>query len=226
MMLERKGIEHRVVDLLPGFHPLQLRAAGFRGPTVPALKLDGQRVQHSIEISHLLDRVVPDPPLFPRDDQGRRAVEEAEAWGERELQPVPRRLFRWAVWHSAELRLWMARDVAGLPAPRLMAPMNKPLARHFAGKVGADDAQVRSDIATLPTLLDQVDELIKAGTIGGPTLNAADYQIGTTVRVLLAFEDLKPLVEPHPAAKHAMRVLPDYPSVARALPKQFLTPDT
>ena len=68
LMLERKGIEHRVVELLPGFHPPQLRAAGFRGGTVPALKLDGRRIQGSLRISRALEQARPDvAPLFPAD---------------------------------------------------------------------------------------------------------------------------------------------------------------
>ena len=42
LMLERKGIAHRVVDLLPGFHPVLLRVLGFRGGTVPAMRIDGR----------------------------------------------------------------------------------------------------------------------------------------------------------------------------------------
>src|SRR5829696_318279 len=90
LMLERKGIEHRVKDLFPGGHPAQLRAAGFRGGTVPALKIDGRRVQGSTQISRALEEVQAQPRLFPADPQHRSAVEQAEAWGEHELQPVPR----------------------------------------------------------------------------------------------------------------------------------------
>ena len=78
-------------------------------------------------------------------------------------------------------------------------------------------------MATLPGLLDQVDELIETGMIGGPTLNAADYQIGTSVRALLAFEDLKPIVEPTPQPPTQDEYYPKYPSIASALPKQFLS---
>ena len=112
LMLERKGIDHEVKNLLPGFHPPVLRLAGFRGDTVPALKIDGRRVQNSVAISRALDEIRPDPPLFPADPERRRAVEEAEAWGERELQPVPRRMFRWGVTNSAELRRRLARRSA------------------------------------------------------------------------------------------------------------------
>jgi len=220
--LERKGIEHRVVALLPGFHPAMLRAAGFRGNTVPALKIDGRKSQHSVEIMRLLEETAPDPPLYPADPVQRQAVEEAEEWGERELQPIPRRAFRWSVWHNPELRVWLARET-GLPAPRLVAPMNKPLAIYFARQIGADDAGIRSDMSRLPGLIDHVDELIADGVIGGPEPNAADLQIGTTLRVLLEFEDLRNQVEHRPAGQLARRILPDYPGpIASSLPKDWL----
>jgi glutathione S-transferase len=222
LMLERKGIEHDVNDLLPGFHPLQLRLAGFRGGTVPALKIDGRRVQGSLEISRALDEVQPEPGLFPADPARRGAVEEAEAWGERELQPVPRRIFRWAVAHRPALRRWLAEDI-GMPAPGMMATANIPVARYFAGKVDANDQNVEADVARLPELLDHVDSLIAAGTIGGEVPNAADYQIATTVRTLIAFDDLRPLVEGRPAADLALRLLPGYPGpITLGLPPEWL----
>jgi glutathione S-transferase len=223
-MLELKGIEHQVNDMLPGFHAPLLRLAGFRGDTVPALRINGQRVQGSLAISRVLDQVKPEPPLFPTNPADRQAVEEAESWGERYLQPVPRRIFRWAVSRDPNLRLWMARDVVGMPVPSVMAALNAPIARHFARKAHASDEQVRADIAQLPAMLDRVDILIGEGTIGGDALNAADFQIGTTLRVLLAFEDLAPLFEGRPATELARRLLPDYPGpIPRVLPPQWLS---
>ena len=132
---------------------------------------------------------------------------------------MPRRLFRWAALHNAQLRRWLAGDVLALPAPRLAAAGYGPLARLFARMAGASDAQVHVDQAELPGKLDRVDELIAAGTIGGAEPNAADFQIGTAVRVLIAFEDLRDRVEGRPAEGLAMRVLPDFPGpIPRALP--------
>ena len=95
-MLELKGIEFQPVEVKPGMQRIHLRLAGFRDGTVPALKLDGRRVQGSRRISRALEQLVPEPPLFPRDPALRTRVDDAEAWGERELQPVPRRIIRWA----------------------------------------------------------------------------------------------------------------------------------
>jgi glutathione S-transferase len=209
LMLERKQIEHEVVDLLPGMHPILLRAAGFRGTTVPALRIDGRRIQGSRVISRELDELVPEPALFPSDPGRRRAVEEAEEWGERALQPVPRRMFRWAVSRDAELRRWFAQQM-GMPAPGLMATLNTPIAHTLARKVHADDTRVRADVLGLPASLDHVDALIADGTIGGDEPNAADFQIGPSVRLLMNFPQLEPMVEGRPAAGLAVRMMPTF----------------
>jgi glutathione S-transferase len=223
LMLEHKGLEYELVDTLPGMHPLRLRLAGFRGGTVPALRLDGRRVQGSLRISRALEELRPDPPLFPPDPPRRRRVEEAERWGEAELQPVPRRIVRWGAARTHAVRRWMAADVVGTPAPGLMAAVNLPLARVFARRSGADENRVRADLAALPSALDRVDALLADGVIGGEERNAADYQIATTLRVLLAYPDLAPLLEGRPAATLARRILPSYPEpIPLALPAGWL----
>jgi glutathione S-transferase len=222
LMLERKGIAHEVKDLFPGGHPVQLRLAGFRGGTVPGLKVDGRRVQGSLNISRALDELQAEPRLFPADPEQRRAVEDAEAWGEGELQPVPRRMFRWGASRRQSMRVWMVRDM-GMPAPDLMARAQKPLAHAFARMADVSDERVRADIAALPAQLDHIDGLIAAGVIGGAEPNAADFQIGTTVRVFLAYEDILPLVEGRPAGELAMRLLPRFPGpIPPFLPPEWL----
>lgn len=221
-MLERKGIEHRVKDLFPGGHPAQLRMAGFRGGTVPALKIDGRTVQGSTRISRVLDGVQVEPRLFPADAVHARAVEEAEAWGERDLQPVPRRMFRWGISRRAEVRLWAVRDM-GIPAPGLAATLQKPVASAFARMAGASDERVRADVASMPALLDRIDALVADGVIGTDEPNAADFQIAAAVRVFVAFDDLRPVVEGRPAADLAMRLLPTYPGpIPPFLPREWL----
>ena len=68
---------------------MAVRLLGFPGATVPALRIDGRRVQGSLEISRFLDSFVASRPLFPAEPEARRAVEEAERWGEQTLQPIP-----------------------------------------------------------------------------------------------------------------------------------------
>ena len=207
LMLEHKGIEHRVVDLLPGMHPLLVRARGFGGNTVPALRIGGRRIQGSQAISRALDEIQPEPPLFPADPERRREVEEAEAWGDGVLQAAPRRAARWAAARDRRTRQWIARE-EGLPLAPVLAELNVPVARVLARAVGADDAGVRRMLSELPGMLDHVDGLIARGVIGGPERNAADFQILTTVRSLLAMEDLRPFVAGRPCEALARELWP------------------
>ena len=209
-MLAHKGIGHRVVNLVPGTHAAVLRALGFRRGTVPALELNGRRVQGSRAISRALDEVQAEPGLFPTDPQARTRVEEAERWGDDILQPVPRRLFAWLTVHRRDARVLIARE-AGLPAPGVLGG-NTLVARYFARKVDATGAEgVARMVATLPVLLDHVDGLLDDRTIGGRPRNAADFQIATTVRLLMSFGDVGPMLENRKAADFAAEVLPEYP---------------
>ena len=215
LMLERKGIGYETRDLVPGLHRLQVRLAGFRGATVPAIRIGERRVQGSLAISRALEELRPEPPLLPS-----AGVEEAERWGEAVLQPVTGRVFHWALAHDRGLREWLAR-ASGAPAATALARVSGPLARLYDR--GATDAAVRADLAALPGMLDRVDELIAAGTIGDPAApNAADFQIATTVREVLALGDLAVLAEGRPAADLARRILPDWDETPVRLPPRWL----
>jgi glutathione S-transferase len=213
-----KRLPHRLVTLMPGLHPLLLRFAGFDGFTVPALELDGRRVQGSRRIARVLDEVSAERPLFPLDSERRARVEEAERWGEQMLQPVPRRLFRHLLLTNESARLWMGTEILYLPAPRVLAVLFMPVIRQMARKSRADEARVRDDIARLPQLLDHVDALIAEGTIGAEEPNAADFQILASVGVLRAFADLGHVVRGRPCEAAAGRLYPDWPTIPRGLP--------
>jgi glutathione S-transferase len=217
--MEMKGLPFDERILPAGLHPALLRLSGFHGGTVPGLKLeDGRRLQSSLEITRVLDELVPgDPVLHPSPE-----VTEAERWAEAELQPSPRRIFRWATVRQQELRTWLNRQ-SGIPAPALNGRLSVPLARRFANKVGATDDGVRDELRLLPGRLDRVDSLLAQGLIGGAQLNAADLQIGCSVRVFLTFPQLVPLLAGRPAEAHARRVHPDAPGpVPLRLPAEWL----
>ena len=134
------------------------------------------------------------PALFPADPARRRAVLEAEEWGEREFQPVPPRLLRWGFRKVNELLRWeFVSELRRLgprriPVSRVLARATLPLAAYFARVSDATEAAVRGDLERLSALLENVERLVQAGTIGGAEPNAADFQVGTTARLLYAFE--------------------------------------
>jgi glutathione S-transferase len=222
-MLERKRIDHRVIDLIPGMHPVPLRALRFPRNTVPALLIDGRRIQGSREISRALDEVVPEPPLFPRAPDERKRVEDAERWGEQVFQGVPRRIFRWMTVQHYETRRWLADD-AGIPLGSVIARPTLQ-ARVFARSAGADADTVRADLAGLGSLVAEVERLRADNVIGGEGPNAADFQIATTLRSLASFGDLEPFVADHPAFRWAATVVPPLPGpVPPGLPREWLAP--
>jgi glutathione S-transferase len=217
--LRMKGLPFEETMLPAGLHPALLRALGFRGGTVPALKLDdGRRLQSTLEITRVLDELAPGPPVLHPSAE----VTDVERWAEAELQMSPRRMFRWAAVRQLEVREWVNR-LNGLPAPNAGARLAVPIAKSMANKVGADDSGVRRELQLLPERLDRVDALLASGLIGGETLNAADLQIGCSVRTFLTFPQVAPFVEGRPCAAHARRVLPDAPEpVPLRLPEEWL----
>jgi glutathione S-transferase len=228
-MLEWKDIDHEVKYLFSGFQPLTLRALGFRGATTPAMKINGRRIQGSRQIAAALEELNPEPALYPRDAARRAEVLEAEEWGEREFQPIPRRLLRWGFKNVDEMLRWLLVSELGrvgirrIPARGPLARSTIPVAFYFARVSGATDAAVRADLESLPALLREVERLIESGTIGGAQPNAADFQIGSTARLLQAFDDLRPLIEGTPAGELGLRILPDFNHrVPAFLPPQWI----
>jgi glutathione S-transferase len=209
-MLELKGIDYRLMHVLPGNQRIHLRLAGFRGGTVPALKLDGRRIQGSVPIARELERLVPEPPLYPAARELRRRAEEAERWGDEELQNVPRRIMRWGLRKDAGLRRWLAEQDAALPLPALAARLTGPVSIYYARLVRADNEHVRRDVAQLPATLDRIERLMADGVITEPP-NAATFQVLCSVRSLLGFSDFVAQVEERPFAALARRLFPHYP---------------
>lgn len=223
LMLRQKGIAYRRMDLAAGLHRGILRVLGYRGITVPALRLNGARVQGTKAIALALDALVPEAPLLPADPGRRADVEAAESWGDEVLQPVPRRL-TWASLkkdHST-IATYLKGSRTGMPMPvasRAALPII-PLAAHLNK---ATEENVRRDLAALPGLIEHVDELIAEGTLGGSERNVADYQIATSVSLLLTMEDLRPYIEGHPAERHARAIVARQPGrLPPALPADWL----
>jgi len=216
LMLDRKGLAYRRVELPALASRALLRAMRFPRPTAPALRLGGRRVQGSREISRALEELRPDPPLFPsRADLGPR-VEEAERWGEEVLQDAARRIEIWG----------LRRDRSGVEAqlrastlpvpPRLGARLSGPALWLYQRITRAGEESVRRDLAGLPAMLDRIDRWVNEGVLGAEEPNAADFQIAPSVRLLMTMEDLRPSIETRPAGSLARRLVPEYPSRLRA----------
>ncbi len=229
LMLERKQMRHNVRDVLPGLHPVAVRAAGFPGRTVPALRLDDRLIQGTLNIARALDETVAPRPLFPADADRRAEVEAAERWAHDELQPVATRVFRWAGRVDNGVRAWMASEVLGWPAPQALGWGFTPVMAYYARIVDADADHVRQDLIDLTAKLDHADALFDAGVLGTADRNAADCHVLAYLRLLMAHEDLAPSVGSWRCAQAAMAAVPNFPPgprpaapVPAALPRDWL----
>jgi glutathione S-transferase len=231
LILDHKGIAYRRVDLIPGLHPLGVRMRGFAGNrspirsvdgrthrslalldrigTVPALSFGGQKVQTNREIARFLERVRPEPPLFPEDPAQREAVEEAECWGDEVLQMAARRIVLAAAVHGPDTfpgrggRGRLGPLMSGNETLRLLT--SRVAARTFHATPGRE----RELLGQLPSMLDTVDQWIAAGVLNGEQLNAADLMIAPSLALLTYRSDVRPEVEARPLGALVDRVLPE-----------------
>jgi glutathione S-transferase len=232
LMLDHKGIAYRRVQLPTGMHPMAVRALGFPGHkapirsvegrtgrslalldrlgTVPALRYGAERVQTNRRIARFLDRVQPQPPLFPADEQLKRQVQEAELWGDEVFQMEARRLGLTGSLNG--LDNFRDRGNSGRLGPLLSRSeiMRVLSARGVTSVAFKANAQVEDQIVRdLPQLLDRIDAWIDAGVLNGPQLNAADFVIAPSLALIAYRLDLRAQIEPRPCGAFVERVLPE-----------------
>ena len=231
LLLEHKGIDYKPVVLPTGMHPFAVRARGFAGNrqprlidgsrppmlatadrmgTVPALRMNGDLVQTNRAIARYLEEVRPEPPLFPADPPQRAAVEEAERWGDEELQMVARRLALAALLHGPDALADRADD--GRLGPLLFHHTTVRRAgvefiRRFVFAANADAERALQ--SRLPGMLDRIDAWIADGVLNGEQLNAADYMIAPSLALLWYVLVLRPVMEGRPTMELVDRLLPE-----------------
>jgi glutathione S-transferase len=206
LMLEHKGIAFRRVDVVPGFHRVYVRARGFPGDRVPAVRFpDGSRAQGTRPLARALDAMRPEPPLVPDDPR----VEEAERWGDEVLQQWARRMVIEAGIRDPDLLC--ARGGRGRLGPLLLKRerQRRVMARLVKIAYGMTAEQFRDDQTRTRELLDHVDELIAAGVLHGDQLTCADFQIATSLALIEYRMDVRDELRSRPAAQLMERVLPE-----------------
>ncbi len=185
--LRLKGLEFDRVDLPPGPHVEQMQEIYGEGHhTVPGLLIDDERVHGSRAILARLEELRPEPVLYPGEE-----VREAERWGDEELQDLGRRL-PWGALHFRPELLATIFGGAQLDGPGTDYAIR--MIRAAWKYHGITAARLHDDLAGLPAKLDHIEALVSEGIIGGAKANAADLQIGATIRVLVTIADLRPLL--------------------------------
>ena len=198
--LKLKSIDYDRVDLLPSVEQV-VGPLRYGGRTVPGMRINGERLVGSRSIMRRLDQLVPEPALVPGADSPAHAqVLEAERWGDESFQDVPRHILDVAFLRRPASIESYAGD-AKLPLPvKLLRPALPLTARLLKLKSKARDESARAYLDALPAQLDRIDGWIGERLLGGERPNAADLQIGSTIRLLLTIADVRPLVQGRPAA--------------------------
>jgi glutathione S-transferase len=206
-MLEHKGMGWRERVLIPGVQTMTMRLRGFPGRTVPAIRLDGERVQTNRKIARFLDGIRPDPRLVP---EGREPeMVEAERFVDGLLQPLARRLVL-AAGRRDLAELANHADSGRLGA--LLAPSRwrrRIVTRGAHRYFGIDDLVESLDLAVLPAVLDHADSLVSGGTLNGTEPNAADFQAAPCLALIDYRVDVRDLVESRPSWDTVERLLPE-----------------
>lgn len=227
LLFLHKGINYKRTDLLPVVSWVVLKALRFPDKTVPAAMIDGERVQGTRAIARELERRQPEPPLFPGDTEQRRVVEDAERFGDEELQQKVREIFLWSVRRDRSgLAGYLEGGKIGMPHG-VAARTAGPFIALDARSRGATDDNVRRAIAAFPGMLRRIDDWMGEGVLGGEPPNAADLQIAPSLRLAMSLDDLRPAIEGRPAGRLATKIVPHFPGRTPAvLPPEWLDPIT
>ncbi len=215
-----KGLEFERVVLAPGTHNADMEALyGEGNGTVPGLLIDDEPVHGSRAILERLEQLAPEPPLFPEPIA--EAVREAERWGDEELQDLGRRL-PWGAMHFRPEAMGTFGGAGELDPAGTDFAMRFVRASWKYHKISCE--RLADDLAGLPEKLTRIERFADDGVIGGEEPNAADLQIGATIRVLLTLGDLKPLLAGTAGEQIARRWFADYDGAvpAGAFPASWL----
>jgi len=196
LMLQHKGIEFRRVNLPPGPHRVLVRALGFQGDRVPAVKFeDGRRAQGTRELPRVLDEIVPEPRLVPDDP---RALE-AEAWADDVLQQWARRMVASTGARNPDA---LALRGAGGRLGALLTRHERPR-RVVAGAVlmafRVTREQLRDDRERTGELLDRLDGWIGEGVLNGEELRSPDFAVASSLALAEYILALQPELQRRPA---------------------------
>ena len=230
LMLERKGLPYRRVDIVTLTHPVVVRLLGFdaggqtrnaggkrtfglrfgdRLGTVPALAANGDRISTNHGIARFLDERHPDPPLLPADPAQREAVERAEDWANDNLQMEARRIRgAWAVREPEAFSRASADGRMGYLLYRREL-LRRLVIPNILGRVFRASPGIEDPVAELPSMLDRIDAWIGEGVLGGEQPNAADLIVAPSLALILYRPDVKPLFEGRPALELVDRLLPE-----------------
>ena len=185
--LDYKGLVHRRRSYPPGIHSIASRRLG-GGGTMPILEIEGERFTDSADIVAELERISPEPPLYPEDPTERDRAIELERWFGEDLGPGLRAALFYELLPDGRMtreatlqgfgRVTHAVNAATFPVTRIL----------IRRQLGADEQGARSGRSVTLKAFDRIESTVGgSGYLVGDRFSVADL----TGAALLA-----PLVDP------------------------------
>jgi glutathione S-transferase len=195
--LDRLGHEYETVEWVTGQQAEEVEKVYGEGRrTVPGLLVDEEPVHGTSTIFARLDELNPDAGLYPAAVA--EQIRELEPALAEDLQMSARVL----VFGAMHFRPESMGTFAGVPQLDLGGVDFAIKSMRAAWRyLGIDAQRVHATLQELPGQLDAVDALLEAGVIGGERPTAADFQLGSSLHLLVQIGDVRALVEARPAAK-------------------------
>ena len=197
--LDYKRWPHRRTALVPGFHVPLVR--WFSGQSqLPVLEIDRRVLVGSSYILAEIERLQPDPPLYPARSVERQRALAIQAYFDEQVAPDLRRLF-WATYinHPAACAR-MATDGSSAGARlvwRALFPLMRPL---FRRNMGMDARRLSEAGQRLNSYFDRLEsEIGPSGYLVGERFSVADLAAAAVMTAIIRPPQFPyPLPEPWP----------------------------
>ena len=207
--LDYKGIPHERRALVPGRHRSTARKL-WGGDTTPVLELDGEAIGDWTRIIEALERLQPEPPLYPSDPVARRRALALEDFFDEELGPYTRLLTINLLLTQRDLMLGAA--VPDARGPRLLVARASfgRIRKRVTDMLGIDELTIQHAYQKLRAAGKRFrDELQPSGYLVGDSFTVADLTLAALLAPPVAPEQF-PYPQPqrgHPAFAELHEVL-------------------
>ncbi len=204
--LDFKRIPHVRRSLLPGAHvPRVLWMTGQK--LVPVLVLDGKAIADSTRIIEALERVQPEPRLYPRDERDRARATALEEFFDEELGPHLRRTWFYEVMPDADYTVAQIAVGWGAATQRVYRAVYPILSAIMKAGMKIDAAGAEVGRQKVQAAFDRIEaEVQPSGYLVGDAFSVADLTAAALFSPLVMPPEFPyPLLTPLPQSAATYR---------------------
>jgi glutathione S-transferase len=197
--LDYKRWPHTRKTLVPGFHIAAARWLSGQNQ-LPILRVDGHVLAGSARILDEIERLRPDPPLFPADPQARQRALEIQAYFDEQVAPDLRRLF-WSTYIQRPADCARMATDGALASTRLVWRALFPVMRPLLGtNMGLSVNELTAARQRLQSYFDRLESEIGAsGYLVGDRFGIADLAAAAVMTAIIRPPEFSyPLPQPWP----------------------------